>query len=427
MTYILKNAWALLLGMLLLMVGNGLHGTLLGIRGAMEGFSPTTMSYVMSGYFLGFLGGSKMAPIMIRRVGHVRVFAALASLASALFILFPLMPDPVIWTIMRILVGFCFSGVYVVAESWLNDAATNETRGQALSAYMIVQMVGIVLAQVMLNFADIGGYTLFVAMSVLVSISFMPILLSISPAPVFLASKPMGITDLYKISPLGSVGIFILGAIFATLFGMAPVYGTAKNLSIANISILVGLIYFGAMVMQYPIGWLSDRMDRRRLIIIITAGGGLATVIAMPLLHYPVVMYIQTFFVGGLASPLYSLFIAYTNDYLEPDDMAAASGALIFLNGVGAIGAPIVVGLAMGRFGPDSFFVILALLFAAITAYALYRTTQREATPVEETSAYATVLPQASPIAVEVAQEVAIEMAEEEAENAAEQQNDAAP
>ncbi len=419
MTYILKNAWALLLGMLLLMAGNGLQGTLLGIRGDLEGFSPATMSYVMSGYFLGFLGGSKMAPMMIRRVGHVRVFAALGSLASAVFILFPVMPDPVLWTLMRILVGFCFSGVYVVAESWLNDAATNETRGQALSAYVIVQMAGILFAQVMLNFADVGGYTLFVAMSVMVSLSFMPILLSISPAPVFHASKPMSIAELYRISPLGTVGIFLLGAIIATLFGMAPVYGTAKGLSVAEISILVGMIYLGALLLQYPVGWLSDRMDRRHLIIYITVIGAAGIGVAMPFLSHPGVVYALTFFAGGFASPLYSLFIAYTNDYLEPDDMASASGALIFLNGVGAAGAPVLAGLAMARFGADSFFAIIAALFAGIAAYALYRMTQREATPVGETSAYAPVLPQASPIAVEVAQEVAIEMAEEE-ENAEE-------
>lgn len=211
MVYILKNAWALLLGMMLLMVGNGLQGTLLGLRGAVEGFSPTTMSYIMSGYFLGFLGGSYMAPELIRRVGHVRVFAALGSLISAAFILYAALPDPVVWAVMRIIVGFCFAGVYVVAESWLNDAATNETRGQALSAYVIVQMVGIVFAQVLLNFADVGGYTLFVVMSVLVSIAFMPILLSSTTAPVFRATKRMSLKELFIVSPLGCVSIFLLG------------------------------------------------------------------------------------------------------------------------------------------------------------------------------------------------------------------------
>lgn len=416
MIYILKNAWALLLGMMLLMVGNGLQGTLLGLRGSVEGFSPTTMSYVMSGYFLGFLGGSYMAPELIRRVGHVRVFAALGSLISAAFILYAALPDPIVWVVMRIIVGFCFAGVYVVAESWLNDAATNETRGQALSAYVIVQMVGIVSAQVLLNFADVGGYTLFVVMSVLVSIAFMPILLSSTTAPVFRATKRMSLKELFIVSPLGCVSIFLLGGIFAILFGMASVYGTEIGMSVSEISIFVGLIYMGGLIWQYPIGWVSDRMDRRQLIIAITLFGGSTLLLGMFLTDFQIVRYLLAFIVGGVANPLYSLILAYTNDYLEPDDMASASGGLIFINGVGAVGMPIVAGWSMTNFGPNSFFVILATLLTGIAGYAAYRTTKRAPTPVEETSAYATVLPQSSPIAVEVAQEVAIEMALEEEE-----------
>lgn len=416
MVYILKNAWALLLGMMLLMVGNGLQGTLLGLRGAVEGFSPTTMSYIMSGYFLGFLGGSYMAPELIRRVGHVRVFAALGSLISAAFILYAALPDPYVWTLMRIIVGFCFAGVYVVAESWLNDAATNETRGQALSAYVIVQMVGIVAAQVLLNFADVSGYTLFVLMSVLVSISFMPILLSSTTAPVFRATKRMSLKELFVISPLGCISIFLLGGIFAILFGMPAVYGTEVGMSVPQISIFVGMIYFGGLISQYPIGWISDRMDRRSLIMATTFFGGATLLIGVLFTNHLVVLYILAFVVGGVANPLYSLILAYTNDYLEPDDMASASGGLIFINGIGAVGMPILAGWSMTKFGPNSFFVILALLLSGIAGYAAYRTTKRAPTPVDETSAYATVLPQASPIAVEVAQEVAIEMALEEEE-----------
>jgi len=178
--YVLTNSWALLLGMFLLMVGNGLQVTLLAVRGDIEGFSASTMSLVMSGYFLGFLLGSRSAPWLIKRVGHVRVFAALASFISAVFILYPTLADPYAWAILRILVGFCFSGVYVVAESWLNGIATNERRGQTLSAYLIVQMLGIIASQGLLVAADPSGFLLFVLISVLVSISFAPILLSVS-------------------------------------------------------------------------------------------------------------------------------------------------------------------------------------------------------------------------------------------------------
>ncbi|MEC7258389.1 MAG: MFS transporter, partial [Pseudomonadota bacterium] len=171
MLQVLSSAWALLLGLGLLMIGNGLQGTLLGVRGNIEGFSTLEMSFVMSAYFLGFLGGSRMAPEMIRRVGHVRVFAALASFISAVMILYPLLTEPVVWILGRVVIGFCFSGVYVTAESWLNNAADNENRGKALSLYMIVMMLGVVVSQALGMVADPSGFETFVIASMLVSIS----------------------------------------------------------------------------------------------------------------------------------------------------------------------------------------------------------------------------------------------------------------
>src|SRR6056297_924841 len=202
MLQVLNGAWALLLGMMLLQVGNGMQSTLLGIRGELEGFSTFSMSLVMAGYFVGFLFGSRMAPEMIRRVGHVRVFAALASLISAVMILYPALTDPIAWGFGRIIIGFCFSGVYVTAESWLNNASDNENRGKALSLYMIVQMAGIVSAQALILVADPGGFILFIVPSVLISLAFAPILLSISPTPAFGTAKPLSLRKILRISPL---------------------------------------------------------------------------------------------------------------------------------------------------------------------------------------------------------------------------------
>ncbi len=415
MFIVLRNSWPLFLGMLLLMLGNGLQGTLLGIRGAIEGFSPNTMAWVMSGYFIGFLGGSRMAPEMIRRVGHVRVFAALASLVSAALILYAAIPNVIVWMLLRILIGFCFSGVYVVAESWLNDSATNETRGQTLSLYIIVQMMGIVTAQGVLNFGDPAGYTLFIISSVLVSVSFAPILLSISPAPLFQTTKPMSFKRLYKASPTAVVGIFLLGTIFSALFGMTSVFGTEKGLDVSSITILVAMIYIGGMVCQYPIGWASDRMDRRLLIIYLTVFGSITMVGAPFFANNLYSLMLILFMVGGVSNPLYSLYIAYMNDYLEPDDMAAASGGLIFISGLGAIGGPFVVGWMMTNYGPDSFFIFLAVIMGLSAVWAIFRSTIREAPDVADTGSYAHISPGTSVVAVELAAEVAIDMAEEEA------------
>tara|TARA_R110002094_G_scaffold138583_4_gene129914 strand:+ start:460 stop:1719 length:1260 start_codon:yes stop_codon:yes gene_type:complete len=418
MLQVLSSAWALLLGMCLLMVGNGMQGTLLGIRGAIEDFSTFQMSIVMSAYFVGFLGGSRLAPRMIRRVGHVRVFAALASMISAVIILYPTFPNVIIWSLGRVLIGFCFSAVYVTAESWLNNAADNSNRGQALSLYMIVQTLGIVASQALLLAADPSGYVLFVIPSVLVSLAVTPILLSISPTPAFDTTKPMSLRELVGFSPLGCVGMFLLGGIFSAQFGMAAVYGAEAGLSVAQISMFVATFFVGSVVLQYPIGWISDRMDRRKLIIIVSVIGVGGSILGMLLGHVFTLLLASAFVVGGMSNPLYSLLIAHTNDFLEHEDMAAASGGMVFINGLGAILGPIITGWLMGTaLGPGGFYLFTAILFVMLAAYASYRATQRPAVPVEETGEFVPITASATAVAMEYAQEVAIE-AEQESENA---------
>ena len=414
MGQILSSAWALFLGLMLLMVGNGLQGTLLGVRGEIEGFSTFQMSVVMSAYFLGFLGGSRMTPEMIRRVGHVRVFAALASLISAVLILYPALAHPVAWALGRVVIGFCFSGVYVTAESWINNAADNENRGKALSLYMIVQMTGIVSAQGLLLVADPSGYVLFVIPSVLVSISFAPILLSITPTPAFDTAKPLTIKELLDLSPLGCMGMFLLGGVFAAQFGMAAVYGGEVGLSLPQISMFVASFYLGALLLQYPLGWISDRMDRRLLIAFVAAGAGIGACVAMVYGMQFEILLASAFVIGGTSNPLYSLLVAYTNDFLEPDDMAAASGGLVFINGVGAIMGPLITGWVMQVSGPQGYFLIIAVLMLALAAYAAYRMTQRPPVAAEDTTTYTPVMASATPVALEVALEYAIDSANEE-------------
>jgi len=333
----------------------------------------------------------------------VRVFAALGSFMSAGLIAFPLLIEPWAWTVLRLLVGFCMSGVYVTAESWLNDAATNETRGKVLSAYMIAQTLGIIGAQGLLTLGDAGTSVLFIGASILVSVSFAPILLSVTPVPTTEVARPMPLRALFAGSPLGTVGIFLLGSVYATQSGMGAVFGSQIELAATQIALFVAMLFAGALVFQYPIGWLSDRVDRRKLIFGASAlgaascalgwaaGGGLWPLMA------------AAFFAGGVTTPLYALFLAYTNDYLSAEDMPAASGGLVFTFGLGAITGPLVTGWAMQRLGPFAFWLVLGATFAAIALYALYRMTRRSTVPVDQTESYLGVLPTASPVAVEAA------------------------
>ncbi|SLN17564.1 MFS transporter [Roseisalinus antarcticus] len=410
MISVLGSSWPLLLGLFMLMMGNGVQGTLLGIRGSIEGFSTFQMSLIMSAYFVGFLGGSRLAPEMIRRVGHVRVFAALGSTISAILILYPALVEPWAWIIGRIVIGFCFSGVYVTAESWLNNSSTNETRGQALSLYMLVQVGGIVVAQYVLLLSDAGGFILFIIPSVLVSLAFAPILLSISPTPAFGSTKPMNLRGLIETSPLAAVNLVLLGGVFAAQFGMAAVYATQIGLSIPEISVFVSAIYMAALISQYPIGWLSDRIDRRKLIIAISAIGGAGAFVGFLLPPSFAVLIFSAALIGGTTNPLYALIIAYANDFLEPEDMAAASAGFVFINGVGAIAGPVVVGYMMRTIGPSGFWLFITILMEAVALYGIYRMVRRPATGAAAGHVpYARVLATASPVAVGYAQEVYIE------------------
>jgi MFS family permease len=411
---VLGNTWALMLGMMLLMVGNGLQGTLIGIRGEIEGFSTIELSIVMSAYFVGFLGASQLVPELIRRVGHVRVFAALASFISAVLIAYPLLTNPIFWSVGRVVIGFCYCGVYITAESWLNNSVDNAKRGQALSLYMIVQMVGIVAAQGVLALGDPNGYSLFIIISILVSISFAPILLSISPAPAFERTKLMTLSRLFTSSPLACVGMFLLGGVFSAQFGMSAVFGAQIGLSLSQISLFVASFYIGAMIFQYPIGWVSDKMDRRLLILLISAASAIGSASAYFAGGYFFALVFAAFLVGGLTNPLYSLLIAHANDFIEYEDMASAAAGLLFVNGVGAVSGPIIIGYAMNAYGPEIFFVIISMLMATLAVYAGYRMTQRAT--VSDTSSYAAVLPNSTGVAVEIAQEFAFDITNDDEE-----------
>ncbi|MQY41617.1 MFS transporter [Epibacterium sp. SM1969] len=419
MLQVLSSAWALLLGVGLLMLGNGLQSSLLGVRGSLAGFSNIELSLVMAAYFAGFLGGSRLAPVMIGRVGHVRVFAALGSLISAVIIVYPALDNPIVWGIGRVMIGFCFSGVYVTAESWLNDAADNENRGKALSLYMMVMTLGFVGAQGLLLVGSPSDYLPFVIASIAVSISFAPILLSISPTPMFETAKPMSLKELKEASPLGAVGMFLLGGAFSAQVGMSAVLATNVGLSIAQTSAFVSSFYVGALVLQFPIGWMSDRMDRRLVIMIAAGIGACAGFVCMMQPENYLMLLGAGFVIGGMTTPLYSLLIAHSNDFLSHEEMPAASGGLVFINGLGAVAGPLVTGWLMSdqQFGPAGYFLFMATLLSAIGLYAAYRTTQRPTVDLEATGPMAVMAPTATAVAAEWAQEYVIETELEEQEN----------
>jgi len=395
----IASAWALLLGIALIMLGNGLQSTLLGVRATLEGFGTGTTGLVMTGYFAGFLAGSLVVPRLLANVGHIRVFAALASLASGAALLHTVFVSPVSWFMIRVITGFCFAGLYVVAESWINDAATNKTRGQLLSVYMIMVLGGMGSGQLLMNLYDPRGFELFVLVSVLVSFALIPITLSVGRAPAFETPESIGVRALFRASPLGVAGAFLIGIAHSALYSMGPVYGTEIGLAVDQTALFIAMALFGGLALQWPIGWLSDRFDRRKVIVAaawIAAGAALGAGVGG--IDSFVLLIGFTALLGGMSMPLYSLCGAHTNDHLTPRQIVAASATLVLVGGIGLTMGPLLAAAMMRLGGPSGLFWLLAVVHGGIGGYGLYRMVRREPVPLDEQRTYQPVSLRTSPI-----------------------------
>lgn len=390
------NIWALYLGMGLIMLGNGLQATLLGVRASMEGFGTTTTGLIMSGYFMGLIAGCNSVPKLVGRVGHVRTFGALASLASTSILVQAVFINPAVWWAMRLVTGFAYAGIYIVAESWLNEAAENGTRGKLLSIYMLVSLGGMAGGQMLLNVFHPSGFELFLLVSLLISFAVIPILLSTTRAPQFEVMEHIGIIQLYRVSPLGVFGMFVTGMSIGAFFGMGPVYATEVGLSVQDVSFFMGTLILGGFLFQYPLGWLSDYYGPLKVVIFTCTSGAIVSVLAMNCEVGDIVFYAIVATVGGLAMPLYSLCCVHTNNYLTPTQMVAASGTLVLLSATGAaIGSPLTA-FVMDISGPHAFFGIIGVMLSSVSVFALWRSTQRVDAVIEEQGDF--VIMAASPL-----------------------------
>ena len=381
-----RATWALLVGIGFMMLGNGLQGTLLGLRATIEGFPTFTTGIMMSGYFVGIFIGSVFAPRLVGRVGHIRVFAALASTASISILIHGLYVNPVTWTFMRLLTGVSYAGLYVVTESWLNDRAGNETRGKLLSVYMVIVTLGLGCGQFLLNLADPEKVDLFILVSVVVSFGLIPMLLTARPAPAFEMSGRMTLARLFKASPLAVISNILTGVAHGTIFGLGAVYARQKGFSTEMVSIFMACFLFGGLLFQWPLGLLSDRIDRRIVMAGMAAVSVVLTLMAVILTAGSTFFFVVIMLLGGVAMPMYSMCIAYANDRLEPKEIVAASGSLVMAAGIGLSTGPIMVSFLMAKFGPSFYFTGIGGAFALIFLFAVYRMGQRAGVDIEDQS-----------------------------------------
>lgn len=375
----------LLFGIGLMLAGNGLVGTLLGVRGSIEGFSASVLGLVMAGYFSGFVAGTFVVPRLIRGAGYVRTFAALASMCSVTVLLHGLYPDPVVWFVARAAAGICIVGIYIVIESWLNEQTTNEQRGHIFSAYMTTTLVGLGVGQLLLQTGDVTTLQLFALGSVLMSIGLVPVAFTRVPEPPLVEAHRLGLRKLYQASPLGVVGALFAGVGTGAFWGLAPVMAGGIGLDPAGISVFMALSILGGALVMWPIGYLSDRLDRRKVLAWVCLVTGFAALGGLWLITWDArLIKVAGFLYGATGFSMYSLSAAHTNDHINAEHMLEATSSLQLLYGSGAIVGPLTAGFLMQSFGPT---VLLAFMGASALlpfGFACWRMWVRPPVPLDE-------------------------------------------
>jgi len=364
----------------LLLLANGLFGTLLGVRTKIEGFPTEIVGFIMAAYFAGLLSGGVMGVRVVAAIGHIRAFAAFASAMSASVLVHVLLIDPWLWALLRFVAGFCMAGMVMVTESWLNERATNETRGQVLSFYMITNYFAAGCGQLLLPLGDPAEFHLFTVASIIFSVALVPVLVTRATAPMPSSPQRMRLGDLYRISPLGVVGVFCSGLVNSAFFGMGPVFAKGIGLDVVHISFFMASATFAGLLLQWPLGRFSDRIDRRWVL----SAAGVATAAGCAGIGFfsgqaTLPLYAAAAVYGAFAFTIYSLSAAHTNDFAPRDRLVQVASGLLIVYGVGATLGPMLAALIMGQLGPRGLFVWSGLVALTLGVYALYRMRQRAA------------------------------------------------
>lgn len=380
MIKVIAPVGALLISVALLLMGNGLQGTLLPLRAEIEQFGPVAIGIMGSSYFLGFALGCLSGPIIVGRVGHIRTFTAATALASTVALAHALIAEPWAWWPLRSLTGFAFAILYMVIESWLNERATNETRGTVMSIYTVINLTVVMAGQMLLTLYNPASFGPFALASILVSLAALPVALTTSLAPAPLHSTKIRILRLYRISPVGFMGAFTVGLGNGAFWSLAPVFATGNGLDINGVAAFMSLVVLGGAIGQYPLGKLSDRTDRRRVILVAAIG----VVLMGGLLPFVTALFVPGLFVGAFlfgltAMPVYALSVAHMNDFVEADGFVEASSGMLMIYAGGAIIGPMVASWATGLAGTDLLFPYIATVYAGFAGFVVLRMRARTA------------------------------------------------
>ena len=405
MLSVVKSTWPLLVGVAFATMSYGLQVPLLAVRAFDEGFDTSTTGLIMAGYYLGGLLGAVITPRLIKHVGHTKVFAALASIASGGPLLYVVFAEPLLWFLLHTVTGACLGALYIVAETWLNDRSSNETRGNVLNLYFMIVLLGTGLGALLLPLADPGGAALFILASVLISFGIVPILLSARPVPHYEAPKGLSLPALFRKAPLGTGAIAIWGMADGALMGAGPIFADSSGLTTSEIAVFMAVISLGCLLFMWPIGYLSDRLDRPRFLIGLSLLAALAALLGAitPSDREPLLYGVTALF-AGLTLAHYGLCLAVANDHLDPEEMVSAGATLSICYGIGSILGPILATEAIALWQAPAYFLFLAGVHLLVILYTLTVMLRGKPAPAQRQPA-AAVTSRTSPLASSLALE----------------------
>ncbi|MFN2330039.1 MAG: MFS transporter [Chromatocurvus sp.] len=397
----LSSISTLLLGMGILLAGTGLIGTLLGLRAGIEGFSDMTMGVVMSAFFLGYIVGAFTCPPLIRAVGHIRAFAAMAALSAVVSLLYGMLVDPIVWWALRVINGICMVGLYIVIESWLNERV-DEGRGQVFAVYMMISLLALAGGQYLLLVYgpdDLGSFAL---VAILFCLGLIPIAMTPTSQPQQIDRPHLPIRKIYDAAPVGVVGALVSGAVTSAFWGLSAIYGRDAGLDAAGVATLVSLVIVGGAALQWPIGRYSDHRDRRIVVMVVALLGAASALGLYALAEFSrLALYASALVYGGFSFSLYGLCVAQTHDRLDRSDVLQATQGLLLLNGIGATVGPLLAGAVMQYAGTRSFPLLLASLLVLLALYVAWRIRIRPAVAEPNMSDFV-IVTRTSPLALEM-------------------------
>jgi MFS family permease len=370
----LISIYSLLLAVAILLLGSGLLGTTVALRADMEQYSETLTGFIMSGFFLGYVFGSYICPRMVRAVGHIRAFAVLAAVGCVGALLHGLWVHPLVWWLLRLVTGISMLGLYLVIESWLNGLAQRTRHGSIFAVYMTVNLFALAASQYLILVYGAGGVAPFALVAIFFALGLIPVAMTRLEAPSHVAVPQLGLKHLYGISPLGATGALISGLLTGALWGVGPLFGRDLGLGAEGVAWFMGAVVFGGALLQWPIGHLSDRYDRRKVLTAVSLAGAAAAGVTFLLAgeNTPGVL-VSALVYGGFSFSVYSLSVAHANDHLEPEQVLTATRGLLLLSGIGATLGPLLAGVVMELLTPFALMAYLGVMLAGLAAFALWR------------------------------------------------------